>query len=304
MVFNVLHDYKYLVLDEKNSSSYIYDILFKNNDKFPNSAESTIMRAIREYRSRLRGDFFSDNSVVKTRNVLLIPDLHFPFEHKEAYDFVQWALATHSEITDIVFTGDIIDNHFSSFHDSDPDGISASIELSKAKKIVEKWKKLIPKALVCIGNHDAIPNRKAFKAGLSSSWVKTLNEVLDVPNWSFKVEHRIGKVGFFHGMGLSSKKKAEITGISQAAGHLHTKFESISQYNHSSKEVVHAIYSGALIDDESYAFAYAKHFPPSIKGLTIIFDVEGLPYVKQIPLDYYLKTEKDKWKIAANRIIT
>jgi len=57
----------------------------------------------------------------KAGNILVIPDLHCPFMHKNAISFLKRVKEVYKP-TRVIFLGDIIDNHFSSFHDTDPDG--------------------------------------------------------------------------------------------------------------------------------------------------------------------------------------
>jgi hypothetical protein len=49
-----------------------------------------------------------------------------------------------------VFIGDIIDNHASSYHETDPDGMSAGHELRLAIQNIKKWYEAFPKASVII----------------------------------------------------------------------------------------------------------------------------------------------------------
>ena len=55
-------------------------------------------------------------------NILIIGDLHEPF----CLDgYLQFCINTyhHYKCTDVIFIGDIIDNHFSSYHETSPDGL-------------------------------------------------------------------------------------------------------------------------------------------------------------------------------------
>ena len=72
----------------------------------------------------------------------------------------------------MVFIGDIIDNHYSSYHEQDPDGKSAGDELDMAIDKIKKWYKAFPEAIVIIGNHDRIVSRKVFSSGLSKKWIE------------------------------------------------------------------------------------------------------------------------------------
>ena len=63
--------------------------------------------------------------------VLVIPDLHAPFIKTGFLEFCK-------DINDkygcnkVVFIGDLLDNHYTSYHESDPDGKSAGDELDIA----------------------------------------------------------------------------------------------------------------------------------------------------------------------------
>jgi hypothetical protein len=44
----------------------------------------------------------------------------------------------------LFFIGDIIDNHYSSYHESDPDGYSAGEELDRAIDMIKDWYRTFP----------------------------------------------------------------------------------------------------------------------------------------------------------------
>jgi hypothetical protein len=58
--------------------------------------------------------------------VLCIGDLHAPFDLDEYFDFVCEVDREYAP-TQIVFIGDVIDNHYASYHETDPDGMGGSI---------------------------------------------------------------------------------------------------------------------------------------------------------------------------------
>ncbi len=66
----------------------------------------------------------------------------------------------------VIHIGDLVDNHATSFHDHDPDGRSPGDECKLALKECEEWYRAFPNVKICIGNHDRLPFRKAFTAGL------------------------------------------------------------------------------------------------------------------------------------------
>jgi metallophosphoesterase superfamily enzyme len=188
-------------------------------------------------------------------NVLVVSDLHIPFELPGALEFCRKQQEKFNCGT-IVFIGDIIDNHAQSFHDSDPDGMSAKDELNLAALKLQDWYKVFPNAVVTIGNHDRINARKLFSIGLSKRWLKPLGEILGVPNWKFVEEFIFNDVLYVHGEGGQAIKKCRDEMISVVSGHHHT--EGYVNYAAGYKNQCFAMQVGTLIDFNTYAFAYAQ----------------------------------------------
>ena len=158
-------------------------------------------------------------------NVLVVGDLHAPFIRK---GYLEHCLEVYEKYNcnKVVFIGDIIDNHYSSFHEPDPDGYGAGEELDRAISHIKPWWENFPKAKVCIGNHDAIICRKAFSSGISNRWIRDYDEVLGTPGWDFKQEHNIDGVTYVHGTGTSGKgatKRLREWHTSIVQGHIHTE---------------------------------------------------------------------------------
>lgn len=205
----------------------------------------------------------------RKRNVLVIGDLHAPFTKFGYLDFCK-AMYVKYKCTDVVFIGDILDCHFSSFHETDPDGMGAQEELYKAKEQIAEFYKAFPVAKVALGNHDILPNRKAFSSGLSSSWIRTVDEVLDVPNWEFSEEFVIDGVLYTHGVGRQARVRVMQELISVVQGHFHSKtyYETFT----SERKFVFALQIGCGLDRRSYAAAYAKHFQKPQINVGIVLD--------------------------------
>lgn len=191
-------------------------------------------------------------------NVLVIGDLHEPFcldGYLEHCRKIQEDL----DCGTVIFIGDIIDSHYSSFHGTDPDGFGAGEELERAIAKIANWYQVFPEAKVCLGNHDLIIMRKAFAAGVSKKWIKGLDEVLETPDWEYDIEFEINGVLYTHGTGTSGDKaaynKALNKRMSVVQGHLHTTANI--QYNVSNKDIIFAMQIGCGIDDRAYAFSYA-----------------------------------------------
>ena len=124
----------------------------------------------------------------KQSRVLIIGDLHCPFDLDGYLEFCLDMYARHN-CNRVVFIGDIIDNHYASYHETDPDGYGGGEELERAINKVKRWRDAFPVADVIIGNHDRIIMRKAFSSAIPKAWVKSYNEVLGTSwNWTERLE--------------------------------------------------------------------------------------------------------------------
>ena len=197
--------------------------------------------------------------------VLVIGDIHEPFcldgylEHckKQYKDF---------KCDKVVFIGDIIDSHYSSFHSTDPDGLSAIDELNASIKKLRKWHKAFQNGTVIIGNHDRIVARKALANGISAKWIKEFKDVLEVPTWNFTTDKVIDGVYYVHGEGATAFMKAKNQFRSVVAGHTHTKCY-IEYINN-----VFGMQVGCGVDAKAYAMAYAKNYAPPQIACGVVLD--------------------------------
>jgi predicted phosphodiesterase len=197
--------------------------------------------------------------------VLIIGDIHEPFS-KQGYLEHCKAVYKRFNCNKVVFIGDIIDSHYSSFHNTDPDGMSAIDELKASISKLAKWYKTFPKATVIIGNHDRIVYRKAFANGISSHWIKEYKEVLKVPTWQFVTEAQIDGVIYVHGEGGTAITKAKVLFRSVVAGHTHTKCY-IEYINN-----IFGMQVGCGVDKEAYSMAYAKNFAPPQLACAVVLE--------------------------------
>lgn len=189
--------------------------------------------------------------------VLVIGDLHEPFSLDEYFDHCQVVQSKYN-CNKIIFIGDVIDNHYSSYHETCPDGYSAGQELDIAKQRLQRWYKMFPKADIVIGNHDRMAFRKAYSNGISSQWVKGFNDVLNTPKWNFVEEVDIDGVLYCHGEGKKARLRVKDELCSIVQGHYHS--EAYVEYMVGSTYKVFAMQVGSGIDKSSYAMAYGRHF--------------------------------------------
>jgi metallophosphoesterase superfamily enzyme len=158
----------------------------------------------------------------ETRNVLVIGDLHEPFCLD---DYLQWCIEQYYiyKCTEVVFIGDVIDNHFSSYHETSADGMGGADELEYAIKRIARWRNAFPSATVIIGNHDRIIMRKAQTSAIPSKWIKSYKEVLETPDWNFVERYVLDNVQYLHGENGEAATKCKSDMMNTVQGHLHTK---------------------------------------------------------------------------------
>lgn len=192
------------------------------------------------------------------KNVLVIGDLHEPFCLD---NYLQHCIETYYKYkcNEVVFIGDIIDNHASSYHETDPDGHSAGQELKMAIQRIKEWYKAFPKATVIIGNHDRLIMRKAYSSGLSKLWIKDYAEVLGTPGWNFTESIEIDDVLYIHGEGGTARARVRRDLQSIVQGHLHS--QAYIDWCVGAKFKLFGMQVGCGIDHKSYAMAYGKEGP-------------------------------------------
>lgn len=203
------------------------------------------------------------------KNVLVIGDLHLPFSLK---GYLEHCVQTYHnyKCNEVVFIGDIIDNHATSYHETDPDGYSAGYELKLAINQVKDWYKYFPKATVIIGNHDRLIMRKAQTSGLSKMWIKDYADVLGVPGWNFTEQIEIDDVLYIHGEGGTARTRARRDLQSVVQGHLHT--QAYVDWIVGSKFKIFGCQVGCGVDHKTYAMTYAKEFAKPAIGCAVVTD--------------------------------
>lgn len=208
-------------------------------------------------------------------NVLNIGDLHEPFTHPNYRKFCK-DVAKDYKCTEFVLAGDEIDGHAISYHEPDPDGLSAGDEYRLAKNNLKDWFSTFPRVRVCVSNHGGLPYRKGKTAGLPLGMLKPYNELWSAPNgWVWDLRFEIDDVQYLHGMGFSgvngaisaAKKHRQSTAI----GHIHSHGGVLWSASH--HDLIFGLNSGCGIDIKAYAYAYAKDFPerPTL-GCGVVYD--------------------------------
>ena len=195
------------------------------------------------------------NITKKENRVLVIGDLHEPFNLDGYLDFCKHQYAIYN-CNKVIFIGDVIDNHYSSYHEADPDGIGGGDELEMAIKKIAKWYEAFPDAHITIGNHDRIIMRKAFSSAIPKKWLKEYKDVLETPRWVFTDRVVIDNVQYIHGEGGTARTKCRADMMSTVQGHLHT--QAYTEWFVGQNFKIFGMQVGCGIDHDSYAMAYAK----------------------------------------------
>jgi len=192
--------------------------------------------------------------------VLAIPDLHCPYHHKDAFDFLRDA-AKEWKPTKVVCLGDEGDFHRMSVHAQHPDMLGPKDEHSQMIKSLKVLYKLFPKVQTCISNHTARPFRVAFNSGMPSLYLKEYRDFMEAPaGWSWQRRIVIDGVVYEHGEGVSGRNGAwqamSQNKKSTVIGHIHG-FGGVT-YSNSPFNQTFAMNAGCLIDISNKAYAYGE----------------------------------------------
>lgn len=229
----------------------------------------------------------------KNSSILVIPDLHVPFHHPDAFDFLD-AVSNRYSPDRVVCLGDEVDKHNMSFHDSDPDiPFSASGELEKAIWHLKDLYLLFPRVDVIESNHGSMVYRKGKAHGIPRHYFKTYQEILEAPKrWVWHLDLVVTAsngqdIYFHHGLSKNAMKTSQNKSMNHCCGHYHSEFAI--QYWANSRQLYWAMNTGCLIDDKAMAFNYNNTtLARPILGCGVILD--GIP--KLIPM---VLNKKGRW---------
>ena len=213
------------------------------------------------------------------KNVLVIGDLHLPFTLE---GYLEHCIKVYKKYNcdTVVFIGDILDLHFTSYHETSTEGYGATQEHDLSVEMLRKWYKAFPKAYVTIGNHDALIYRKAMSAGISKRWIQNYSQVLGTPGWEWVTDVVIDDVLYTHGT-TNAYTKAKQNLMSTVQGHLHS--QAGIQFYVGAKSRIFGFQIGCGVDMKSYAMEYGRNFPKPVISCGVV--IEGLhPYLEVMDL--------------------
>ena len=104
---------------------------------------------MKDFRPRLKGNKLTAflNITKRENRVLVIGDLHEPFCLDKYLKFCKDIYSKYN-CNKVIFIGDVIDNHYSSYHETDADGLGGGDELDIAIERIARW-------------YDGFPDRKS-----------------------------------------------------------------------------------------------------------------------------------------------
>ena len=192
------------------------------------------------------------------RRLLLISDLHAPYQHPDALAFLSYLKGALKPDL-VVSMGDMLDFHGISFHDSDPDLLSSGDELSRGRAFAQDLEKLFPEMYVLGSNHGDLPLRKAKAHGLPRALFRPFNDIYGVgSDWKFVddllIEGPKQSLYLCHGIVKDGLKLTKERGVCTAQGHYHTEFNI--KYASTPHDLLWSLQTGCLINHRSKAFHY------------------------------------------------
>jgi len=219
--------------------------------------------------------------------VLVIGDIHFPFNHPDAISFLK-EINVYFRPDKVISIGDELDYHSISFHEHNPDLLSPSDELETAISRLEKLYDIFPEVDVLDSNHGSLVYRKGVFHGLPRSVFKSYNEILRAPKgwrWHFDLVIKLSNgqdCYFHHGKTSNHLALSKSMGMNAIQGHHHNQFAI--NYWASPVGVFWQAFTGCLVDDKSLAMAYNKTnlARPVIGSLMII---DGHPRLIPMVMD-------------------
>lgn len=220
----------------------------------PKSTVSDYLRVVTRTIDTPKQKKYHDNSCILT-----ISDMHIPYHHKDAIGFLE-QLRDKYKPTRIICLGDEVDQHALSYHDSDPDLMSAGDELKASLKTIKQLHKMFPEMDILDSNHGSLVYRKAKTHGIPKHYIKGYREVLEVGkgwNWHFDLTSQLpngNMLYMHHGKISDSLRLSQQMGMCVIQGHFHEKFKV--DYWANPNGLYWAMSVGCLIDDDSYAFNY------------------------------------------------
>lgn len=192
-------------------------------------------------------------------NTIIISDTHFPYQHRDTFKFLE-AIQWEYDIKIAKHSGDLADNHTSSYHELEYGTLSAEQEYQQTVKAAKRLEEIFPDLTIVTGNHCRMTERKAKTANIPADHLKSYNDMYGVNwNWVDKDYFKIDKYQhclLTHSQSSSTLNNAKTHSHCCIQGHHHGVFGI--EYFADTEVLRWAMTVGCLIDPHSPAFNYAR----------------------------------------------
>ena len=213
--------------------------------------------------------------------ILVFGDMHIPYHKEGSIEFLE-AIKKKYKPNKVICTGDELDNHAMSFHDTDPDCLGAGDELEKAIEYMKRLYKIFPEVDLVDSNHGSMVFRKAKFSGIPLKYIRSMKEIIGAPkgwNWHKDYTYTMNNgqdLFVVHGIKKNSRMLAEQYGCCVIQGHFHE--DSSINYSSSPRQLIWGCSAGCLVDDKSLAMEYNKS---NIKRpiLSCVLITNGIPRI-------------------------
>ena len=225
----------------------------------------------------------------KPKRTLVIGDTHAPCMLPDYPEFLMGIYRKH-KCTRVVHIGDLVDLHCISYHEKDPD-VSSTSEIDDAIEQVRGLTSLFPCVQMLTGNHDALVQRKAVTAGLSSRVLRSFKDLFELPS-KWQVHPRYHKlcmddVLYQHGDSgkggaIAALKNAQSEFCSVVQGHHHT--QGGVWYHANENNLIFGMQVGCGLDRTYMQMAYGTKFSTKpIISCGVVID-STTAFVERMPL--------------------
>jgi UDP-2,3-diacylglucosamine pyrophosphatase LpxH len=226
--------------------------------------------------------------------VVIIPDCHLPYQVDGLAGLFR-RIKRELKPDKVYCTGDLVDFYAFGRYVRDPEMMSAGPELRETRAEIQALSREIKELTVITGNHEARLFKRVLEAGIPTAALKSFAEILELPKgWNYvngPLEIQLTEEGetaiLLHGeeAGGQSAMFQLIRQYRQniICGHLHSQAGIL--YLNNGVETNWSMVCGSLVDQESLAFAYGKHFRDK-PVLTFGFINDGIPQL--IPAEAFL----------------
>lgn len=232
---------------------------------------------------------------MNTKRLLILSDTHFPYQMPGYFEWIK-KLRDNIKPTMVLMQGDLVDFHSISQHLHSAELPNIKYEIKDAIKCIKKLRKIFPVAMPILwGNHDIRIQRLAEKHFIPNSFLKDINEILEIEKkWKWTWHDKLvlelpnkNKVFFTHHFKSNALASSKELGMSYVCSHQHTK--ASIEYWSSPTSLNFSMITGCCINPKHEAFKYQKNF---IKRpiISIGAIINSQPVIYAMPLN-----DKGEW---------